>query len=208
VPGFQLGVNTVATAINLPHIVETWEQCLRHAQVDVFTLASFRMPRDERGMYHRDAQGLTLDHGDPQSHAHWRAILAWASARHARDGIQFIFPYSRAEWARLLGGAPLPSESFAEKDTPAASDAEDSAYCCVPWLKVGVLADGTVIPCHLLYWPAPEITFGSLAESDFATIWNGPAYTQFRQQMASGRLLKPCADCRSWWRHYSPQRIE
>lgn len=206
--GFQLGINTVATALNLAHVVETWEQCQRLAHVDVFTLASFRMPRDERGTYHRDAESLTLDLGSIANRPHWLKILSWANARRASDGVQFIFPFSRAEWTRVLGEPNPLADSFSENDNDTANEIETSYYCCVPWLKVGVLADGTVIPCHLLYWPAPEVAFGNLTTSDFASIWNGTAYREFRRKMASRELLGPCAGCRSWWRHHSPQRIE
>lgn len=206
--GFQLGINTVATAINLAQVVKTWEECLRHARVDVFTLASFRMPRDERGTYHRDAESLTLDAASDENRRHWHEILRWARARREQDGIQFIFPFSRAEWTRILGEGPLPIDEFDESDRDSQSGSDGGYYCCVPWLKVGVLADGTVIPCHLLYWPAPEVSFGSLADTDFDSIWNGPAYREFRRKMAAREDLGPCATCRSWWRHHSPQRIE
>lgn len=206
--GFQLGINTVATSLNLGHVVETWEECLRHTRIDVFTLASFRMPRDERGMYHRDAESLSLDLRSESNRRHFRDILKWARARRESDGIQFIFPYSRAEWARILGEESLPAESFDDRDAQSGELEDTGYYCCVPWLKVGVLADGTVIPCHLLYWPAPEVSFGSLATTDFESIWNGPDYREFRRKMANREPPGPCRDCRSWWRFHSAQRID
>lgn len=203
---FQFGVNLCVTAKNLGSAIETMEECLRHARVDVFTLASFRMPRDERGMYHRRAESLSLDFDDEEQRKSWRAIVSWAARTKAERGIHFVFPYGRAEWRRLLDDETLAlhEESFESRD---GGEPEDY-YCCVPWLKTGVLADGTVIPCHLLYWPHPELSMGSLAESSFDEIWNGERYVELRRRMAEGRDLGACADCRSWWRFYTPQRVD
>lgn len=162
--------------------------------------------RDERGIYHQRAESLSLDFDDEEQRKAWRRIVAWAARKKAEDGIHFVFPYGRSEWQRLLDDETLAlhEESFEGRE----SGDPDDYYCCVPWLKTGVLADGTVIPCHLPYWPHPEFTMGSLADNSFEEIWNGERYVEFRRRMAEGRDLGACADCKSWWRFYTPQRVD
>jgi radical SAM protein with 4Fe4S-binding SPASM domain len=200
----QLGVNVCLTAKNLPHAVQTMEECLRNARVDVFTLASFRMPRDEADRHPAYADQLSLDPSSPEQREGWRAVVRFAAKARA-DGVHFVFPYSRAEWQRWLDDDTL---ALHEDSFESRSGSDDNYYCCVPWLKTGVLSDGTVIPCHLLYWPQPEFTMGNLARESFESIWNGERYVGFRRNMAEGKDLGACAQCKSWWRFYTPQRVD
>jgi MoaA/NifB/PqqE/SkfB family radical SAM enzyme len=47
--------------------------------------------------------------------------------------------------------------------------------CYIGWLHAHITVDGTVVPCG-----ACPIPLGSLDDSDFEDIWNGPRYREFR----------------------------
>jgi len=203
----QLGVNIVVTSANLHSIVDTMEECLRRARIDLFTLLAFRVPRDERGRFHEAAADLSLRFDDEAVRAAWRRILSWSAGRARSDGTRFTFPYARADWRALLGEEveALYADQFEEVndgEVPA-----DSYHCCVPWLKVHVTIGGDVVPCHLLEWAEPGTSVGNVLETPFDQLWDGPAYRDLRARLAGPDKPSFCRECKSWWRHYTPQRV-
>ncbi len=62
--------------------------------------------------------------------------------------------------------------------------------CAQPWINFGVRTDGRVFLCC----GTPD-KMGSLKESDFSSIWNGPVYQKFRSEIVAGRYPAACSRC-------------
>ncbi len=60
--------------------------------------------------------------------------------------------------------------------------------CFSRWLRTDVLPDGTVSPCL-------GLDIGNVREKPFSEIWNGPAFRQFRAELASRGLFPGCSRC-------------
>jgi MoaA/NifB/PqqE/SkfB family radical SAM enzyme len=76
--------------------------------------------------------------------------------------------------------------------------------CASPWSHALISYEGRVGFCdHIIN--NPEYTFGSLSESSFQEIWNGPAYQSFRAQHIAAekrrRLSKAFVEC-TWCYHH------
>lgn len=66
--------------------------------------------------------------------------------------------------------------------------------CPFSWQYVVVQWNGDVVPCCRDY--NGEMALGNVKESSLVEIWNGPAYADFRNRMASGENLHPlCTNC-------------
>ena len=66
---------------------------------------------------------------------------------------------------------------------------QDLKRCMLPWYSTYVAADGNVYGCCILRFQDTEV-LGNIHENDFASIWNGEAYQEFRRRM---RELPPGA---------------
>ena len=62
--------------------------------------------------------------------------------------------------------------------------------CSEPWATVWVTSAGEVRTCCL-----NGVSFGNLFEKTFDEIWNGAAYTRFREQHARRETAEGCANC-------------
>ncbi|MDQ2806822.1 MAG: radical SAM protein [Chloroflexota bacterium] len=68
-----------------------------------------------------------------------------------------------------------------------------------------ITANGTVLSCCFVpfvtpdYQADPALVLGNAFEQPFATIWNGPAYQQFRRRILSADPLPCCRGCGSQW---------
>ena len=78
--------------------------------------------------------------------------------------------------------------------------------CPYPWTKVWIECDGTVVPCCSPHPRRPHM--GSLAESSFSEIWNGPEYQRLRESFRTGKLLEPCRNCYIRVQENSPDASE
>jgi len=67
--------------------------------------------------------------------------------------------------------------------------------CPFPWKHLVIQWNGDVVPCCRDYNGA--IKLGNVHDTPLKEIWNGSAYEDFRQQMASGRFTHntPCPEC-------------
>jgi radical SAM protein with 4Fe4S-binding SPASM domain len=66
--------------------------------------------------------------------------------------------------------------------------------CNWPWHGAYLSYQGHAMPCCMISTP-DRYTLGKLAEQDFATIWHGPAYQQFRAQLDSDEPPEVCRAC-------------
>jgi radical SAM protein with 4Fe4S-binding SPASM domain len=64
-------------------------------------------------------------------------------------------------------------------------------HCPIPWNVADITAAGDVAPCHVFY----DLVMGNLYEQDFAEIWNGNKYKNFRNYMRRHGLMPICPGC-------------
>lgn len=71
----------------------------------------------------------------------------------------------------------------------------DLKRCMLPWYSTYVAADGGVYGCCILRFYDDGL-LGNIHESDFASIWNGQAYQEFRSNMRGGHSpFRVCYSC-------------
>jgi len=77
----------------------------------------------------------------------------------------------------------------------AKSKPHDLKRCILPWYSTYVAADGGVYGCCILRFRGDGL-LGNIHESDFASIWNGEAYQEFRSKMRAGHSpFQACYSC-------------
>jgi radical SAM protein with 4Fe4S-binding SPASM domain len=65
-----------------------------------------------------------------------------------------------------------------------------------------VTANGNVLPCCISPWTTKQyrnLILGNALHTDFAQIWNGERYQQFRRDFVSDTAPEPCRGCGSLW---------
>jgi radical SAM protein with 4Fe4S-binding SPASM domain len=76
------------------------------------------------------------------------------------------------------------------------------AGCQRPWTLSYVTANGNVLPCCISPWVTKnyrQLVLGNALTTDFAHIWNGARYQQFRQDFESDVAPEPCRGCGWLW---------
>ncbi|MBW8057493.1 MAG: radical SAM protein [candidate division NC10 bacterium] len=74
--------------------------------------------------------------------------------------------------------------------------------CQRPWTLSYVTANGNVLPCCITPWSAKNYQgalLGNAFTDDFASIWNGERYQQFRETFESDVPPDPCRGCGLLW---------
>lgn len=74
--------------------------------------------------------------------------------------------------------------------------------CQRPWTLSYVTANGNVLPCCISPWTTKSyrhLVLGNALTTDFAHIWNGERYQQFRQDFESDVAPDPCRGCGWLW---------
>ncbi len=66
--------------------------------------------------------------------------------------------------------------------------------CDWPWKGAYMSYQGYTMPCCMISTP-DRYTLGDLSQQDFASIWDGPAYQQFRAQLDSDEPPEVCRSC-------------
>jgi radical SAM protein with 4Fe4S-binding SPASM domain len=66
--------------------------------------------------------------------------------------------------------------------------------CAFPWNTSYIAANGDVVPCCVIA-DSDIVKMGNVFETDFAEIWNAPAYQTLRTQIASHDLPDYCKHC-------------
>lgn len=96
----------------------------------------------------------------------------------------------------------LKDPSWVEPFLEAGPDGPGSALCTKQWLRMDVLPDGSVTPCGQF----PDLRFGNLRTQSVRSIWNSPAYRDFRQLVRKGPL-PVCKRCDSVYLYDPGRRI-
>lgn len=95
-------------------------------------------------------------------------------------------------------GATTPLQSL----NGATLDARPWAGCQRPWTLSYVTANGNVLPCCISPWTTRnyrQLILGNAFTRDFARIWNGERYQQFRQDFETDAPPDPCRGCGLLW---------
>jgi len=74
--------------------------------------------------------------------------------------------------------------------------------CQRPWTLSYVTANGNVLPCCISPWSAKDYRgamLGNAFTEDFASLWNGERYQQFREAFESDSPPDPCRGCGLLW---------
>ncbi len=69
-----------------------------------------------------------------------------------------------------------------------------SERCSWPWTGAYISYQGIAMPCCMIATP-DRMNFGSMAEEGVESIWNSPAYQEFRQQLSSDIPPSICSSC-------------
>jgi radical SAM protein with 4Fe4S-binding SPASM domain len=69
-----------------------------------------------------------------------------------------------------------------------------SERCSWPWTGAYISYQGYAMPCCMVSTP-DRINFGNIAGQGVEATWNGPAYQQFRDQLASDTPPEICRSC-------------
>ncbi len=87
-------------------------------------------------------------------------------------------------------GDNTPQRTIARHQLVLGDDSGQQMYCTQPWTTMYVAWDGKVRTCCF-----NEYQLGDLNESTALEAWQGPAYREFRDQVASGHVIPDCLDC-------------
>ena len=74
--------------------------------------------------------------------------------------------------------------------------------CHRPWYLAYVTAHGDVLPCCFAPFITTDlapVTLGNVLSESVATVWNGPAYQDFRRRFQTDTPASICAGCGSKW---------
>jgi radical SAM protein with 4Fe4S-binding SPASM domain len=114
-------------------------------------------------------------------------LIAEAEALARRDGLVFN-----------ASGATTPLRSL----RGTTRDSRPWAGCQRPWTLSYITANGNVLPCCISPWTTRnyrELVLGNAFTQDFAQIWNGERYQQFRQDFETDVPPDPCRGCGLHW---------
>lgn len=106
--------------------------------------------------------------------------------------------------ARELGIAFSASGAATEPgmSLKASGDSAHWSLCRRPWTLMYVTANGRALPCCIAPFSQrgyEHYTLGDATQQTLRDIWNGPAYTSFREALLSDEPPKACANCGLRW---------
>jgi len=95
------------------------------------------------------------------------------------------------------GAASEPGMSLARTD-----DGSPWSLCRRPWSVMYFTANGRALPCCIAPFSQrgyENYTLGDATQETLRGIWNGPAYSSFREALLSDRPPQACANCGLRW---------
>ena len=114
-------------------------------------------------------------------------LIAQAEAIAASLGLSFS----------ASGAASEPGMSLKRED-----DGSPWSLCRRPWSLMYFTANGRALPCCIAPFSQrgyENYTLGDATQDSLRDIWNGPAYTDFREALLSDEPPKACASCGLRW---------
>ena len=195
------GVSNLMSAIDRPDRVTVSSILMRR---NIASLHAFPAILSQLGVQKYVLQGL-LDYNSAvqaehllyQEDAFLHIERIREACRQAHTELLFTMP-DRLE---LELYAPLQVQGKYYRESSAAQS--ETRQCTLPWELPFVDKDGRVFSC--CYAATQRLAvMGDMRETDLATIWNGPAYREFRQALVDGRALPDiCRSCSAvpWGEH-------
>jgi radical SAM protein with 4Fe4S-binding SPASM domain len=83
-----------------------------------------------------------------------------------------------------------------------AGDTSPWSLCRRPWTVMYVTANGRALPCCIAPFSQrgyEHYTLGDASQTQLRDIWNGAAYTSFREALQSATPPTACASCGLRW---------
>jgi len=100
------------------------------------------------------------------------------------------------------GAATEPGMSLKRQDGGGSSEGSPWSLCRRPWTVMYFTANGRALPCCIAPFSQrgyENYTLGDATQETLRSIWNGPAYTEFREALLSDRPPQACANCGLRW---------
>ncbi len=140
------------------------------------------------------AQHLCHDFGESSLPAHYKPMRDFVQGEtlleEAPERVEHYFALAR-QVARELGiDLRLPRT----RKRPHAPGTAGPDRCDWPWHGPYISYQGLSMPCCMIATP-DRMNFGSMAEEGVEAIWSGPAYEEFRRQLASDEPPEICRSC-------------
>ena len=131
------------------------------------------------------------------------AVQAQSLHRHLEEREQLLIQEAEALAVQhgvvfKASGATTPLQSL----HGLAAEQRPWAGCQRPWTLSYVTANGNVLPCCISPWVTKSyrhLVLGNALTTDFAQVWNGERYQQFRQDFESDVAPDPCRGCGWLW---------
>jgi MoaA/NifB/PqqE/SkfB family radical SAM enzyme len=140
------------------------------------------------------AQQLSHDFGDPAFHASFQPLNDYVKEQSLLyedpQRIQHYFSQARALAKELGVVLRLPRPQ--PKPHPAGMPGRER--CDWPWSSAYISFQGYAMPCCIASTPE-VIQLGLLDGQNLEAVWNGAAYNQFREQLASDTPPEICRSC-------------
>jgi radical SAM protein with 4Fe4S-binding SPASM domain len=143
-------------------------------------------------------QHLSHDFGEPTLPDEYRPMREYIAAQSlAHEDPQRIEDYfgEARETAALLGmKLRLP------RTTPKrfAEGTRGRERCDWPWSGAYISYEGYMMPCCMVATP-DRMNFGKVSEQTLASVWDGPEYNGFREQLDSENPPDICKSCSLYW---------
>ena len=102
------------------------------------------------------------------------------------------------ELARSLGIVFSASGAASEPELSLTKAGDDWKLCRRPWSLMYFTANGRALPCCIAPFSQhgyENYTLGDATQESLRAIWNGPAYSAFRQALLSDKPPAACASC-------------
>ncbi len=100
------------------------------------------------------------------------------------------------------GAASEPGMSLKRQDGGGPSEGSPWSLCCRPWTVMYFTANGRALPCCIAPFSQrgyENYTLGDATQTSLRKIWNGAAYTSFREALLSDRPPAACSGCGMRW---------
>ena len=139
-------------------------------------------------------QHLCHDFGESSLPARYRPMRAFVDEQtllHEDEArVEAAFSEARALAEALGVDLRLPRA----RPRPHAPGVSGRQRCDWPWRGAYLSYDGSAMPCCMVSTP-DRINFGSIADRDFASIWNSAEYEAFRERLDSDDPPEVCRSC-------------
>jgi radical SAM protein with 4Fe4S-binding SPASM domain len=143
-------------------------------------------------------QHLSHDFGEPTLPDEYRPMRDYIAAQSlAHENPQRIEDYfGKAREAAASLGMKLRLPRTTPKRYPEGTSGRQR--CDWPWSGAYISYEGYMMPCCMVATP-DRINFGKVTEQPLVSVWDGPKYAEFREQLDSDNPPEICQSCSLYW---------